>query len=467
MRRLLIGALLSAAGVFAAPAAAWAHAELLSSQPGYGDRLPVAPSEVRLEFSAAVDVTGARFSLEGRNGPAKALDRAVPVPSDRRTVAIPLPPRLAGGDYSLAWYLLGDDGHLMAGEVSFSVGAPAPSGGAPAARAAAAVPAPVPAPSPVRPLGPGTLSMPLAVVRFIDDAGLAVLLGGGVFLAAVWADGSAERRARRLLWSALLASAAAALLTFGLTAAGLRGAGPLDALRPSVMATVAGTRLARVLGARAAFLGVGSVALALLSVGGERAVRSAWWRALAGVAGAGVLVTHGLLGHASSEGPAARLAVVVHLAGVSVWFGGLVFLAAVVLPRRRPEEVRVVLPRFSGLAFTAVTAVCVAGAVMMTRVVPRLSTLPRTGYGRVLLVKLGFVALLLLAAQQARTFTERRLVRRSEQLRPLVGAVGLELVLAVLILSSTAVLVGRVPPGTWSTRSPAPPSVTAPKGPPR
>jgi methionine-rich copper-binding protein CopC len=88
MRRLLIGALLSAAGVFAAPAAAWAHAELLSSQPGYGDRLPVAPSEVRLEFSAAVDVTGARFSLEGRNGPAKALDRAVPVPSDRRYVEI-------------------------------------------------------------------------------------------------------------------------------------------------------------------------------------------------------------------------------------------------------------------------------------------------------------------------------------------------------------------------------------------
>ena len=59
MRRLLIGALFAAAGVFITPAAAWAHAELLSSDPGYGDRLPSAPAQVRLEFSGAMDLTGA------------------------------------------------------------------------------------------------------------------------------------------------------------------------------------------------------------------------------------------------------------------------------------------------------------------------------------------------------------------------------------------------------------------------
>ena len=491
MRRLFIGVLLAAAGVCVTPAAAWAHAELLSSQPGYGDRLPAAPAEVRLEFSTAVDLTGGRFSLERRAGPATALDRPAPASSDRRTVAIPLPPRLADGAYTLVWYLLGSDGHLMAGEVSFSVGAGGTAAGAAPAGPTPAVPAPASPASAVRRLGPGiagpalrydaspapppampqrtrvaiALSTPQAVVRFVDDASLAVLLGGGFFLAAVWADGSRERRARRLLWWALAISAAATLLTFGLTAAGLRGVGALDALRPSVMATVLGTRLARVLGARAAFLALTSVALAMLTLGRERAVRSRWWRGLAGVAAGGILVTHAVLGHAGSEGAAARLAFLVHLAGVSVWLGGLVFLAAVVLPRRRPEEVRVVLPRFSDLAFTAVAAMVVAGAVMVTRVVPRLSALPQTGYGRVLLVKLGLVALLLLAAQQARTFTERRLVRDSARLRPLVGAVGVELALAVLILTSTAVLVGRVPPNARSTRNQS--SVTAPKGPPR
>ena len=141
----------------------------------------------------------------------------------------------------------------------------------------------------------------------------------------------------------------------------------------------------------------------------------------------------------------------VHLIGVAVWLGGLVFMAVVVLPRRRPEELRVLLPRFSSVAFTAVSAMVVAGAVMVLRVAPKVTELPQTGYGRMLLLKLGFVALLLVAAQQARGFTERRLVSGATRLRPLLIAVGVELVLAVVILSSTSVLAGRVPPSTRPT----------------
>ena len=122
------------------------------------------------------------------------------------------------------------------------------------------------------------------------------------------------------------------------------------------------------------------------------------------------------------------------------------FLAAVVLPRRRVEELRALLPRFSSLAFTAVTAMVLAGGVMVLRLVPDVGDLPRTSYGRVLLLKLVLVGLLLVAAQQARLFTERRLVENSARLRPLVASVGVELGLAALILTSTAVLVGRVPP---------------------
>jgi putative copper export protein len=280
----------------------------------------------------------------------------------------------------------------------------------------------------------------------------------------VWHDGTADRRARRLLWAALLGSAAATVLTFGLTAAGLQGVGALEALRPSVMSAVGGTRFARIITARVAFLGLGFVVLAMMTLGRDRALRSRWWQGMAAVAAGGVLVTHALLGHASSEGLVGRIAVLVHLVGVAVWLGGLVFLAAVVLPRGRAEEVRVLLPRFSSLAFTAVAAMVVAGGVMVTRVVPKLSALPQTGYGRILLLKLGFVALLLVAAQQARTFTERRLVRDSTRLRPLLTAVGAELALAVVILTSTAVLVGRVPPSTRTGPVPAP-SATALKGP--
>src|SRR5437763_5583232 len=241
MRRLVIGALSAAAGVFVTPAAAWAHAELLSSTPGYGDRAAAPPAEVRLEFSGAMDLTGARLTLRDQGGKVANVGHPWLVTPDRRVVAVPLPPRLGDGDYSLGWFFLGNDGHLMAGEVAFGVGLPvpaAPAGAAPVpvrkARPAAAVPSlgpgiagraialAVAAPAPPRPGFPLPGTTPQAVVRLLDYTSLAILLGGGFFLARVWNDGTTDRRARRLLWAALLASAAATVLAFGLTAAGLR-----------------------------------------------------------------------------------------------------------------------------------------------------------------------------------------------------------------------------------------------------
>lgn len=473
MRRFLASALLAAAGVLVTPAAAWAHAELVSSTPGYGDRLPVAPTEVRLHFSGPVDLTGARLTLRRMGGSRHggsftALRSPAHGSADRRVVSIPLPARLTDGGYTVVWFFLGNDGHLMGGEVPFDVGAPAAGATAPPTPTGA----PGPKPTAVQSLGPGiagppatietvevapgepgrarftiAVGTPQAVVRLLDYAALTVLIGGVFFLARVWVDGTGDRRAQRLLWTALITSAVATLLGFGLTAAGLAGVGAFDALRPSVIASVLGTRYSRIMTIRALCLGLGVVVLAMLTLGRDRAVRSRWWQALAGTAAGGVAATHALLGHVSNEGLAARAAVFVHVIGVAVWLGGLVFLAAVVLPRRRIEEVREVLPRFSRLAFTAVSAMVSAGGVMVLRVVPSVAQLPRTGYGRMLLLKLALVGLLLVAAQQARTFTERRLVKDSARLRPLLTSVGVELGLAVVILTSTAVLVGRVPPG--------------------
>jgi copper transport protein len=460
-------AVVVAAMVFVTPPAARGHAELVSSDPGYGDRLVTAPLEVRLVFSGVVDLTGARITFQRRGGPVEVL-RPIHASADRRVVSNPLPPALDDGAYTMVWTFLGSDGHVMAGEVPFQVGAEESATATAASPVTAARPAPRPTIE-VQPVGPATapdparraapapaakparftmaVVIPHTVVRFLNYASLVVLVGGGVFLVRVWADGASERRARQLLWWALLGSAGTTLLSVGLTAAGLRGVGALDALDPSVLGAVLGTRYSRVMTARAVFLALIFLALVLLTVGRDRAVRSRWWRLLAGAGGSGVVVTYALLGHVSNEGWAARLAVFVHVSGVAVWLGGLVFLAGLVLPRRYAEEVRVLLPRFSRLAFTAVSAMVVAGAVMLVRVVPELSDLPRTGYGRVVLLKLAMVALLLAAAQRARAFTEGRLVKDSTRMRPLLAAVGVELALAVMILSSTSVLVGRVPPG--------------------
>jgi copper transport protein len=462
MRRFGLAVLMVAAGVLLAPAAAWAHAELVGSEPGYGDRLPAAPAEIRLTFSGAVDLTGGRVTLQRRgSGRPMALEPELAT-LDRKVVSVPLPPDLRDGSHTVVWFFLGKDGHLMGGEIPFSIGGPLVASQALTTAGPVVPPAAAESAAPVPDRARFTIAVatPQAVVRILDYVSLALLIGGGFFLARVWVEGTGDRRARRLLWWALLGSAVATLLTFGLTAAGLRGVSALDALDPPVMGAVLGTRFSRVMAARAAFLGLGFLALTVLTLGRERAARSRWWQGLAALAAGGVLGTHSLLGHASNEGFAARLAVFVHLAGVAVWLGGLVFLAAVVIPGRRAEEVRRVLPRYSSLAFTAVTTMVLAGTVMVLRVAPKVTELPQSGYGRMLLVKLGFVGLLLIAARQARTFTERRLVTDATRIRPLFMAVGVELVLAVVILSSTSVLAGRRPPSTGPPTS----AVSAPKG---
>lgn len=467
MRRFLVSVVLAAAGVVLTPAAARAHAELVSSNSGYGDRLPGAPTEVRFDFSGPVDLTGARLTLQRKGSGLMTLGPPAHATGDRRVVSVPLPAHLADGGYIVVWFFLGNDGHLMGGDIPFQVGPPA------ADTPASPTPtdAPVPTTAAVQSLGPGiagppaemesvevtapapdrarfsiAVAAPRAAVRLFDYATLSVLIGGVFFLARVWAEGTRDRRALRLLWGSLILSAVATLLGFGLTAAGLQGSGALDALRPSVIAGVLGTRYSRIMTIRALFLGLGFVVLAMLTLGREQAIRSRWWQAPAGIAAGGVAVTHALLGHVSNEGLAARAAVFVHVIGVTVWLGGLVILAAVVLPRRRIDEVREVLPRFSRLAFTALSAVVLAGGVMVLRVVPEVSELPQTGYGRMLLGKLALVGLVLVAARRARTFTERRLVKDSTRMRPLLTSVGVELGLAVVILTSTAVLVGRAPP---------------------
>jgi putative copper export protein len=122
-------------------------------------------------------------------------------------------------------------------------------------------------------------------------------------------------------------------------------------------------------------------------------------------------------------------------------------LFVVVLPRRRREELLTVLPRFSRLASIAVGAVLIAGAVLAADLVGGLTTLPTTGYGRVLLAKLAVVGGLLLIARKSREHVRGSMARSPESIaRPLVAWVAIELGLMAVVLAITALLVSQAPP---------------------
>jgi copper transport protein len=167
----------------------------------------------------------------------------------------------------------------------------------------------------------------------------------------------------------------------------------------------------------------------------------------------GLLRTPGLVSH-SSEGRLAWLGTVAdlaHLVGVAVWIGGLVLLCSVVLPRRRPDELRSVVPRFSSMAAVAVGVVIVAGGFLSWQLVGSYSVLTGSRFGHVLMVKLALVAGLAGAAVVSRRWVGSRLQLAlsgpdgGAALRPFVVSVATEVALAVAVLTVASVLVATSP----------------------
>src|SRR5262249_13497918 len=184
---------------------------------------------------------------------------------------------------------------------------------------------------------------------------------------------------------------------------------------PTVFTDVLDTRFGKVALARLVLLAVAVPLLAVLLPGRRRAAGEtprplrAWWWVVAAAVGIGLALTPGLAGHASSGDyrTLAAVADVVHVGAMAIWLGGLVVLAAVVLPRRDPDELRPVLVRYSAVALGCIVALVITGGFQAWRQVRSLEALRTTDYGRVLIVKLVVFSALVIAAAFSREVVNR------------------------------------------------------------
>ncbi|VXD02021.1 conserved exported hypothetical protein [Oceanicaulis sp. 350] len=114
---MMVRSLTAAIALVSFTAAAYAHAGLKSSSIEDGATLVTAPSGITFEFTAEVGL--ASVQLETADG--RSLETGF---SPDRSFAVehtaPLP-ELSEGAYVLEWRALARDGHVMTGEVSFSV----------------------------------------------------------------------------------------------------------------------------------------------------------------------------------------------------------------------------------------------------------------------------------------------------------------------------------------------------------
>ena len=116
------------------PMAANAHSPLSSSVPIDGETLQVAPVEIVMNFKSPaklikVELLKSKTNQEnnflrglfgGDDGETVLLGESFLMSMNKRQI-IPMP-SLGEGDYLLSWRAMGEDGHVIKGELTFKVG---------------------------------------------------------------------------------------------------------------------------------------------------------------------------------------------------------------------------------------------------------------------------------------------------------------------------------------------------------
>ncbi|MEV6103273.1 copper resistance protein CopC [Streptomyces sp. NPDC051940] len=404
MARRLLGALLAAVVglLFLGASPAAAHAALTGTDPKDGAVLKEPPAQVTLTFSEGVQLSDDSLRVLDPQGKDAAKGEARHVGGRSATAAVALQSGLPEGTFTVVWKAVSEDSHPVAGAFTFSIGQPSET-------------------TVALPSGGGWAETFYDAGRYLAYAGFVVMTGTAVF--AGWCGGRNPRLRR-------LASAGWALL-FGATVALLLLRGPytgedfgLDSVR-EVLATKPGAALLSrllLLGAAAVFLAVlfgtfradggsGSPGSDEDSPDGRTEKERRDLAVGLGIGGtvvaAGLAATWAMAEHASAgiQPWLAMPVTALHLLAVAVWLGGLVALA--VSLRGGPPVERAVVRRFSTLALGSVTVLVVTGTYQAWRGVGSWDALTSTGYGQLLLVKLGLVAVLVGTAWISRRWVAR------------------------------------------------------------
>jgi copper transport protein len=419
MKRLALAAALIAL-VF--PAQALAHATLEQASPGFRQRLATSPRLITLSFDQYVKALPGSVQLF-------SAKRAVPVGriwTDRFVLKASVS-RLPRGPYTVRWHALSSDGHVVSGVFTFGVRANAP----PLLEAFGSS-------------GPTTTE---SVVRWLYFLALALVVGGLGFRLIVLRRGPltppAEKRFYVIVGVGVLAAIDIGIAAFLLRAEDALQL-PFGRLLYGDLAPLARSRFGDAFIAMT--LGFALVAaLLFLAWLTDRTVLL--WPAFV----VALVFTSGLSlsGHSAADAGSSwksELADWAHLSAACLWIGGLIQLVVVVWPLM-PALRRDAFLAFSRLATVCVGVLLLAGIYLAILRLPRLADLWTTGYGKVLLVKIGLVALALVWGGVHKLVAVPAVARNGGGAVPrLRGSLLGESMVGMAVLLAAAVLVDAKPP---------------------
>jgi copper transport protein len=416
-------AFIAIAFVLAATRVASAHAYIVGAQPPMNAASASLGATIAIAFDEPIDILDSD-ALQVFDARGRRVDRrdahVDPQDATRLVAGISANPR--PGIYTVRWRVISADTHVVHGIYQIGVGVAIDRA------------APQTADSPFDPSG--SLA---SAIRSLSLLGTLLATGALALQRFVLQrlqppSASSQNIARKAVLAGtalVLVALVPALLVQAAAESGKFGSGILPTLLHSRWGTAAIVRF-------------GSALALLLSAA------LAWRRsAIGGFSIACVLLaSFSAAGHAFSLSGSGRLIAsavdFVHLLAASVWIGGVLVLALILLTPRtqasdRPAATSL-FALFTPLAIAAVVTIVITGAYAAIVHIPAAADLFITTYGRILVAKIALVAILLvfgyfhLRAGKWTAFKVR------------FYTIGFEAVTGAAIIALTAVLIGQVPP---------------------
>src|SRR6266571_3666888 len=430
-RRLLVAVLLALGLAFAFPAASEAHAILLRSDPAKDAVLPVAPSQVRMWFSEALNPAFSTAVVV--NGANKRVDigNALVSPSDPTEMDVTLKPNLPPAVYIVIYRTDSNvDGHILTGSFLFSV-----------ARPDGTVPTLSPGAHPgVNALGGNTLTglytgqldgptlFNLIMITLVE-LGAVFWVGAQLWLLFVLQPSSEDheelnesnrqvqqRFEQRFSLPTLLVLLLANVGVLLGQAINITGGNVATAFAPTLLGGLVASGQFGTFWLVRVIVIVLAIRLSLYRLQAYRlrpgtrprlANSFTLWANL--VLGLALFIAIAMSGHAAATSSNTRVYALIgdwlHLVAAALWVGGMMFIATSYLPilRRstvgeRAHSLVTMLPYYSPWAVVGVIIMAVTGPFSATVHLSSWEQLLSTAYGRALVVKILLVGALLLTS---------------------------------------------------------------------
>ena len=429
---------------------ALAHNTFVESDPSNGSQLTAAPSAWSVTFTKSVPLNSASGEVINGDGTRTPLTQISQGSSDS-VIVFSLPTGLTGS-ITARWRLVGVDGHIISGRVSFVVQATVSTPTVPNSldnqTPTTLMPA-VPTTLPLQEVSSSeatAVSEPIRVsLRSLNYLGI-ILLGGMLV-----AELSIARGSMTLLFGRRLMTAGLALLVGSSLIQTLIFNNDIKDPSESSLSSLFGI-FSSTPGAMLATKTIASVVLAALlfrSIQEGVLSRSSQTQLLLIIPMFLVTLAYG--GHSRSQSlPWLGIPVdALHVTSMAIWIGGLITMLLVVIPNISHDKAINAFQRFSYIAERSVIVLVITGVIQMTRLHYGVSTLFTSTHGLLLLGKLIIVALMLRLAAKNRSVLVRKtsasLTNPLKLRAQLMRSTLIESAMGIVVIVLTATLVAISP----------------------